>query len=289
MTHFGANIVTAYPPDLGARFRYFERVLPQPSLSGVVGRALTNDPLFRPTAFGEMTRFVTTEGEYGAWVAIDGTREDSRTLLLVGAVFLDDFATVLVGVALVPEYFNEVQDAFVQLLRTQQHDLTSRPRRFFYVPPPGWHGLPSGMTANWYPLDFPRNLTNIVVPPAARIDGDGSRDIEVAITQCEYGLAIETSTREEIVSVGGVRGTLQRVLGTRAGRPEPIHRELAAFATGGHLYRMRLETTNAGSALELEDLFRTVARSFRPLPTTEERRTGVPFATPSTAFEHWAS
>jgi hypothetical protein len=289
IAHYGANILTAYPPDIGARFRFHERVTPQPSLAAIASRTLDSDSLFLVQSFGDMTRIVTHEGEYGAWVGLGGTREGSRARMLVGAVFLDEFATVLVGLALIPEYFDEVQNHFVEMLRTQQHDYTHRPRRFFYQPPPGWHGLPSGTTANWYPLDFPKNLTNIVVPPASRVEGDGTREIETAIAHCEVGLSIDATTRAEIVSVGGVRGTLARVLGKRAGRAEPIHRELAAFVTGGHLYRMRLETTNATRALEIQDIFRAVARSFRPLPTLEERRTGQPFAAPSSAFEHWVS
>lgn len=287
--HYGANIATAYPPDLGARIRHYERLTPQPSFAAIVNRLLGNDPLFQPQFFGDMTRIVTTEGEYGAWVSIDGTREHSRAMKFVGALFLDEFATALDGIALIPQHFAEVQTAFVQLLRTAEHAFTERPRRFFYVPPPGWHGLPSGMIANWYPLDFPNNLTNIVVPPAMRVESSGARELEYAIAQCEAGMTIEASTRDDIVSSGGISGTCLRLLGTQAGRNERLHRELAVFITGGHLYRFRLETGNAARLLELRDLFLSVARSFRPLPTQDERRTGTPFATPSSAFEHWAS
>lgn len=288
VAHFGANLATAYPPQMGARFRYYERLVPQPSFSAVVSRALQNDPLFKPRSFGEMVRIVTREGEYGAHIAIDGEREGSRALKLVGAVFFDEFATAIDVIALVPGHFASIQDTFVELLVAEEQGLARRPRRFFYVPPPGWHGLPSGMTANWYPLDFPRNLTNIVVPPATAVEGDGAREVEQAITQCALGLAIESHSRGELM-VNDVRGAHARMHGMRAGRKEPIHREIVTFVVTGMVYRMRLETTNAEQLAELRELFRAVALSFRPLPSPEERRLGRPFANPSTLFDHWVS
>lgn len=288
ITHFGANLVTTYPPDLGARFRYYERVVPQPSFSAIVGRALQNDPLFRAQSFGEMARIVTREGEYGAFVSIDGEREGSRAMKFVGAVFLDEFATALDGIALVPQHFSTVEDRFVELLLSDEQGLTRRQRRFFYVPPPTWHGLPSGPTANWYPLDFPNNLTNIVVPPALAVDGDGARELEQAIAQCALGLAIEGTKRGELIA-NDVRGTHVYMHGLRAGRKESIHRELAAFVLNGVLYRMRLETTNVAKLDHLREVFRAVATSFRPLPSPEERRIGRPFVTTSNIFDHWVS
>jgi hypothetical protein len=173
-------------------------------------------------------------------------------------------------------------------LLSEEQGLTRRPRRFFYVPPAGWHGLPSGMTANWYPLDFPKNLTNIVVPPATTVELDGAQELEQAVAQCAIGLAIESSTRGELTA-NGVRGTHLRMHGSRAGRKEPIYRELAVFVLNGMLYRMRFETTNAVRIEELRELFRAVATSFRPLPSPEERRVGRPFATTSNIFDHWVS
>ena len=289
-THFGANLVTTYPPDLGVRIRYYERLLPQPSFASIVGRALANDSAFVVHQTGAMERIVTNEGEYGAHVTLNGLREGSLAMRFVGAVFLDEFATALDAIALIPDHFAAVEQIAIDLLRFDEHHLTARPRRFFYVPPIGWHGLPSGMTANWYPQDFPKNLSNIVVPPASPITGDGSRDVEAAITQCELGLSIESQARDELVSVGGHRGTCVRLHGMRQGNPHRIYRELAVFVVGTHLYRMRLETTNAENVLDLRAQFRAVATSFRPLPTADERRMGRAFATGSSAlFEHWIS
>ena len=78
--HFGSNLVTAYPPGGGGRFRYHERLRPQPSFSAIVSRMLASDPDFTVHHVGELLRLVTAEGEYGAWVKIDGLREGSRAV-----------------------------------------------------------------------------------------------------------------------------------------------------------------------------------------------------------------
>jgi hypothetical protein len=77
--------------------------------------------------------------------------------------------------------------------------------------------------------------------------------------------------------------------GLRAGRQEPIHRELVTFVLHGLLYRMRFETANVSLLHEQRELFRAVATSFRPLPSPEERRIGRPFASTTDLFDHWVS
>lgn len=286
---FGVNLVTAFPPDLGARFRYHERLRPQPSFSAIVQRFLASDPEFRPHAVGEMIRIVTGESEYGAWVAIDGRREGSRAMRYIGAVFMDEFATALDVIAIIPKHFAQVEQLSLQMLRSETLQMTRRPRPFFYVPPVGWQAIPSGTTANWYPPDFPNNLSNIVVPPASLVDGETERAIESAFAQLGAGLTVESEHRDEFRSSTDVAGKYLRLHGGRAGRAEPIYRELVMYVVAPYAYRIRLETTNAAQLLELREVFRGVAGSFRPLPAPEESRIGRAFAAPSNLFDHWAS
>ena len=248
---FGVNLVTAFPPQMGARFRYHERLRPQPRFSTIVQRMLAADPEFKVHHVGEMVRVVTREGEYGAWVPIEGRREGSRARRFVGAVFMDDFATALDGIAVVPEHFAAVEQLSLEILRSDAFHMAARPRPFFYVPPVGWHGIPSGTTANWYPLDFPRNLTNLVVPPAMPVDGDGAGVVESACAQLGAGLEVDSSVRQDLTSASGVKGTCVHLVGHRAGRQEPIYREMAVFVVTPYAYRMRLETTMAATLLEL--------------------------------------
>jgi len=229
------------------------------------------------------------KGEYGAWVRLDGRRDGALAARFVGAVFMEDFASVLDCVALRPAHFAQVESLSLAVLRSEAFQMTRRPRLFFYVPPVGWRGVPSGPTANWYPTDFPRNLSNIVVPPAVSIEIEPARAIEDGLSQLGAGLTVESSARDDITSTGGVKGACLRLHGLRAGRSEPIYREMAMFVIGTRAYRMRLETTNAPKLLELREVFRGVVASFRPLPSEEETRSGEAFKAPSNFFDHWAN
>jgi len=285
--HFGANLVSAFPPELGARFRYYERLRPQASLSAIVDRVLASDPDFRAHELGEMVRVVTSEGEYGGWVAIAGTRDGGPARRYVGAVFMGEFATALDVIALIPEHFAAVEALALELLRGQRFEMTKRPRQFFYVPPPGWHALPSGLIANWYPLDFPANLTNIVVPPATVVEGETGAAREAMLGELDAGLAVEDHVRSELIAECGVTGTAARVRGKRGDRT--LYRDLAVFVVENYAYRMRFETANADQLGELREVFRAVATSFRPLPTRDELQSGRAFSARLDLFDHWAS
>lgn len=287
--HVGANLATAYPPELGARFRCYRRVQPQPSFATIVDQTLSGDPAFEVHEVGAMNRIVTREGEYGAWVRIDGQRDGARAVHFVGAVFMDDFATVLDCIAVISSTFAAVETLSIELLRSAALHMSERPRRFFYVPPVGWQSIPSGLTANWYPLDFPANLSTIVVPPALVVDITPQQALEAALATTGAGLTVSSVASEELTSASGIQGVCVRVHGHRAGNPQPIDRELAMFIVGRHAYRMRLETSNAPLLLDLREVFLAVVGSFQPLPPAEEARIGRAFADRSVLFDHWAT
>jgi hypothetical protein len=287
--HFGVDLVTAYPPELGARFRFHERLRPQRSFAAVVELALASDPDFRAHHVGEMVRTVTGEGEYGAWVQIDGLRQGTPAERCIGAVFMDEFTSALDCIAIIPTHFAAVRQLSLDILHTAKFELSHRPRRFFYVPPSRWHGIPSGATANWYPLDFPRNLTNIVVPPARFTEETEHAATEAAHVELGAGLDLQGSSRDALTSAGGIAGAYLRVHGTRMGRTEPIYRELAMFVVGRHGYRMRLESASSDRLAEMREVLRGVAGSFKPLPGLEEAQLGRAFASASSGFAHWAS
>ena len=286
---FGVHITTAFPPDLGARFRCYERLRPQPSFSAVVELALASDPEFRVHSIGDMDRIVTHEGEYGAWVAIEGRREGTPAARFIGAVFLDEFACALDVIAVIPKHVAVVRQTSIDLLRAATFELTGRPRQFFYVPPIGWHAVMSGTTANWYPLDFPGNLSNISIPPARALALTPHAVVEAVEAEAGAGLSETISSRDELTSSSGVVGTYLRVHGRRAGKTDPLYREIAVFVVAPWVYRMRLETVGGQRLTELREVFRGVAASFKPLPGTEEARLGRAFSRPHSAFDHWAS
>lgn len=286
---FGANLITAYPEAGGGRFRYYERLRPQPSFSAIVNRMLASDPDFKVHQVGEMLRIVTAEGEYGAWVKIEGWREGTRARRYIGAVFMDEFATALDCIVIVPAKFQDFERYSLDLIHSETFKMARRTRPFFYVPPLGWQGLPSGLVANFYPLDFPRNLTNIVVQPATLLETDEGPAIEASFSQVGAGLTVESSERDHLTSASGIKGDYLRLKGRRAGRQEIIYREMAMFVVLPYAYHMRLETATAERLLEVREVFRCVAGSFRPLPASDESRLGRAFVRLSTFLDHWAS
>lgn len=250
---------------------------------------LASDPEFVVHQVGDMVRLVTVEGEYGAWVRIDGLREGSRAMRYIGAVFMDDFATALDCVVLIPARFPEFEAWSLELLHSETFGVSRRPRRFFYVPPVGWQGIPSGLVANFYPMDFPKNRTNLVVQPAMFLEADEESAVAAIQSQLGAGLVIEKSVREEISSSAGVKGSYLRLQGHRQGRTELLYRELALFVVHQHAYHMRLETASTDQLLEMRAVFRGVVGSFKALPAPDERRLGRAFARVPNALTHWAS
>lgn len=286
---FGVQLVTAYPPQGGGRFRYFERLRPQPSFSAILDTLLATDPAFVVHELGEPQRIVTGEGEYGAWVQLVGRREGSRAMRYIGAVFLGEFAAALDCIVLLPDRFAEFERLSRQLLHGARFGLGRRPRQFYYRPPAGWGGIPSGLVANYYPDDFPRNLSTLVVPPATEIDAPSEAIIAAARGELAAGLLVESESQQAVSSDGGSAGLVLSLVGRRAAEQPRIYRDLALFIIPPYAYRLRLETLTEPQLGPLRAEFRAVVASFRPLPDVNERRLGQAFADLPLYFEHWAS
>ncbi|MFN0250701.1 MAG: hypothetical protein ACKV2T_27725 [Kofleriaceae bacterium] len=205
---------------------------------------LESDPPFRAHQLGALERVVISEGEYGAWIRIDGVRDGARSARFIGAVFAEDFAAMLECVAMRLRHFDELAVRSRALLREVRLQLRERPRRFYYAAPVGWQALLSGVTANWYPPDFPNNLTTIAGLPAERVTSTSR-----ALHDESERLVIESSSRDELTNASPTTqsGTLLPLHGKRIGRAEPIFRELAVFFVDDVAYRMRLETTAAAA------------------------------------------
>ena len=293
----GANLVVVRRTDLSATVRYHERLQPQPTFSSIIGLVLDADRGFLSQHFGPSSRVTTREGEYGVWIAVHGRYRGGPASRWIGAVMVGEFATALEVLGLAPEHFATVEALGRDLMHTQTFDMGQRPRQFFYKPPLGWHGLLSGMTANWYSLEFPRDRSIIVVPPARHIEGDPGEELEATVASLEAGLSVDDVVRERVrarcgaVRCGAVRcgvdGTRVAVRGRLAGRTLHIHRELVGFVVRSRLYTVRLETTMLGELARLQALLHDVAASFEPLdaPDASNFSRGVPPLVD--LFEHW--
>ena len=211
------------------RFRYFERLRPQPSFSAILDTLLATDPAFVVHEIGEPQRVVTGEGEYGAWVQLVGRREGSRAMRYIGAVFLGEFAAALDCIVLLPDRFAEFERLSRQLLHGARFGLGRRPRQFYYRPPAGW-GHPLGPGGQLLPRrlspepQHPRRAAGHRDRRPQRSDHRGHTGRALAA-----GLLVESENQQAVSSDGGSAGLLLSLVGQRAaGRPR-IYRDLALF------------------------------------------------------------
>lgn len=286
--HVGEHLVTAYPPKGGGRFRYWERMRPALSFSAVVERVLSTDPAFSVRFLGKPLRIVTKEGEYAAWVPVEGVREGGRARHYIGAVLLDEFVAVLDTVVLIPQQFDEFARLSEEYLRSIVVEQGARPRLFSYEPPPGWQGLPSGLTANWYPLDFPKNRSNIAVLPARVTKSDLEETKNALVAAASVDMQIDTSVEEAAQLGGGATGCFVLLRGRGVKKPEPMLREFAVFVSEQRSYILRLENMSADTADEARRIFRAMVASVRLLPQANERNVGRAFSEVPLSGGMWA-
>lgn len=286
--HVGEHLVTAYPPKGGGRFRYWERMRPALSFSAVVERVLSLDPAFSLRSLGTPLRLVTQEGEYAGWVSVEGVREGGRARHYIGAVLCDEFVAVLDTVVVNPQQFEEFARRSEESLRSIVLEQGARPRLFFYEPPPSWQGLPSGLTANWYPLDFPKNRSNIAVPPARGTQADLHETKSALVATAATDMQIDTCVTEAVQLASGASGCSVLLRGRGLKHSDPVLRELAVFVSEQRSYVLRLENRSPGTAEEARRIFAAVVRSVRLLPQGNERNMGHAFRDPSTFGGMWA-
>lgn len=286
--HVGEHLVTAYPPKGGGRFRYWERMRPALSLSAVVERVLSMDPAFSVRSLGKPLRLVTREGEYAGWVPVEGVREGGRARHYIGAVFGDDFVAVLDTVVLIPQQFDEFARLSEECLRSIVLEQGERPRLFSYEPPLGWQGLPSGLTTNWYPLDFPNNRSNISVLPARVTTANLEQTKNALIAAASGDMQIETSVEEVAHLSSGATGRFLLFHGRSVNKSEPMLREIAVFVSEQRNYILRLENLSADTAGEARRIFRAVVSSVRLLPQANERSVGRAFSDVPLSIGMWA-
>lgn len=248
----GANLVTLTPPDKGGRIRIFER-LPPNTFEATVEYALDVDPGFEPTALGETAVLLTSEGEYGAWLTLAGTQAGRPAARAIGAILLDDFVVAIDALSLRPETDALIIGTAEELLRDARFRLGVRPRRFLYRAPESWQALPSGLTATWYPPDFPAHRAQIVVEAAQ----PSAESPATAIAALAGDVAATA-----LVSPSGLRGALA------AYDDGPAHVEVIVWTDGRYAYPMRLETAAAARLDEDREAFLAAAMSVQPLPSS---------------------
>lgn len=269
--YFGANLVTLLPPTGGGRVRYYER-LPVRGLSDTVDDILARDPAYRVEAVLKSLRVVTEEGEHGVLVPVRGTRGGGPALRFLGIVITDEFMAALDTLVLLRTQLAYLERTSRELLLSIALGLGVRRRRFFYTPPPGWHALPGGLAATFYPADFPGNMTNLAVLPATPGKEPPHAVLRSYLArESLHGFTIEGGVEEEgVVSAAGLEGVRFRFAG-KSPRHAWLARDVVIFAGGGYSYFLRLETTATDRLDEHRAVLEEVARTAEPVPVPGRR------------------
>jgi hypothetical protein len=239
------GIVTAPPEGKSVGFvRYVERRRPIHRMREVV-KTLEQDPRFRITQVSRPERLITDEGEYGALVTVDGLLLEAPVQHTVACVFLDDFYSMIDGVALRPDQNARFADQVRNLALNDVHWAGAlRRRRFYYVPPKGWGGVASLLHAFWFPVDYPANASRLSVLPAIPVP-QGTPGFIDLIAKEELGMgpdfAIESmSQATPLVTKSRLGGSSWDGVGTASGGVR--YRDVHVLEDGRFAYTVVLES-----------------------------------------------
>ncbi len=177
----GAALVTAPPEGKAAGFiMYVERRRPLVRISAVVAE-LEADRRFRITRAGKPERAANGEGEHAGIVIVDGLLLEAPVRHVIGFVFMDDWFSVIDGLALRADQFDRFENQVRNLILNDYHMAGElRRRRFYYAPPRGWQGIAKFLHTFWFAPDYPANGSRITVIPAMPVP-PGSKDYIDAI------------------------------------------------------------------------------------------------------------
>lgn len=288
--HFGANLVTLYPPDGGGRIRYYERVAPLRRFSALIRYALERDPLFSASAIAEPREVISGEGEYGAWARVDGTREGTRVSRQIGALFADDYAAVIDALIALRPRAGLITQTAQDLLVNARLGRGLCHRRFCYRAPADWQVIPGGLVANWYPPDFPDNHTNVVVLPARPLERSAAEEHEANLaSERARGAEVDGAISEQrIAARSGLEGRRWIYSLRQPGRDRPLHRDVVIFGDDRYSYVLRMESLTADRVDEHRAILAALARSAEPIPRPGTRTIGPANPDSTTgAFGHW--
>jgi hypothetical protein len=220
------------------------------------------------TKSGPIERIQTDEGELGALVQLEGTgRGHGRPMRYsIGFVFGDDFYDRL------DAYFTESPKA------AEYHDLMRaylvayrlnlgqlRARRFYYDPPKGWQGRARGILAQWLTPDYPKRVSQLIVPaafPSAKIEA--SVMARAVIQRRLVAFQRDLETMDAIAHPAGFETQIHRVHGSFAN--EAVTDLLTAVVTDQEfVFVVRLESMAEWLERDREALLALV-QSIQPLP-----------------------
>jgi hypothetical protein len=278
-----------YPPEgesLGA-IKLRQRIRPLEPVKVVVDRGIARLASIVDNAKVEESEdLVTSEGEHAAIVRVVGvsTVDGQAVEYIVGLVFGDDHYDRFDAYCTDAREFASFRITLRDVIFSHRMSLgQDRSRRFLYDPPADWQGLARGMLVEWYPLDFPRNYSRIVVAPV--VPENSTRALLEPLTLAfgrVGGLILDGEPPpERFGSTYGLSGQIHtqhgRYLEVEPKRPTII--STAVLRDERFSYLLRLETRDEHREASTA-VFRKLLQSCRPVPH--------PLARESDLWEAWA-
>ena len=263
----GVNVLTLVPPQGRGRVRFHDRLPPRP-FAAIVDELLGREPSFRRDLVGPVTRLVTEEGEHAAWVTLAGHDPAGSVRRWIGAVLCDEFVAAIDGLSRDPELDEIMNRATRWMLLHSSFGLGVRRRRYLYEAPEGWQGLPSGLVTTWYPPDFPRRRSMLVVYPAEPSRDDAQTTFDQLFADEEQRGFVQTGALEvsSCVAASQVGGLLFSYAGAWPSEDAPLRRRVAVLTDGRYRYVMRHEAVAGGPGAGDGALLVAAARTVEPLP-----------------------
>ena len=258
---------TAQSEEPAAELRYSEGSRPLLSAAAVVREVLSQQPEFTPTQNSQPELCLTAEGEYAALVRVAGRIDDRPAWHLIGAIYGEESMNVLDALIREPAALPSIAATVRNLLYGDRLGLGRRKRRFLYEPPPGWMPLSSGLLCTYYPPDYPRRPTTLVVHPAMPRDSAIEDVLTTFVAAYERrGFLVDAlSEPQPVTSDFGLHGLAWSLAGAFPAKPELIC-DLLVLADPRYLYALIAESGPASDRAELQRILPAVARSVRPLP-----------------------
>lgn len=250
-------------PERTVQVRYRMRLAPLRPVQAIVAEALAAIPEWQTRAIAPRERLVTHEGEHAFAVACEGTWLGAAARRLVGVVYADDHANLLDAITLGA---GPPDPRARGLLVGATLHLGARRRRYFYDPPPGWHGHATGLVTHWFPARFPARPATIVAYPASPTH-EAPQVVVDAIVAHQQAMGAEPralASPQPIVARHGLEGVHWQLVCTPPRGPV-IHRDLAVFVRRAYTYAVQLDCAHAPDA-DAHAVFLAMAASIEPVP-----------------------
>jgi hypothetical protein len=251
-----AVILRAQPRPVG-QLNYRELYGPLRPMREIVEDRLAKQPMPMSSIvkIHDPFRFQTFEGEHCATVRIEYEASEALVqrrsvadpaalpkrpmLRMMGVTFADYFTTLLDGVSLMPEHFDEFGRVVTYLTESTVLMLGTRRRRYFYKRPPGWQALATPFTSRYIPPDYPNNLAMITMYAALPGAGISHWFLETIVSDMRgRGAAVKTISEPETVSYAGLEGNRWVIESER----DNARRHIAVVLRDkDYIYRARLD------------------------------------------------